>query len=87
MTDRRGESEKHFRMNDGSFTAVDYGAPVHFTEDDGETWNALSTIVNNAFNNMYAKAEQPVGAVALSPDKNKTGQSSGVARFAAFMYN
>jgi len=27
------------------------------------------------------------GAVALSPDKNKTGQSAGVARFAAFMYN
>ena len=41
MTDRRGESEKHFRMNDGSFTAVDYGAPVHFTEDDGETWNDI----------------------------------------------
>ena len=41
MTDRRGESEKHFRMDDGSFVAVDYGAPVHFSTDDGETWNDI----------------------------------------------
>ena len=38
VTDRRGEREKHFRMNDGSFVAVDYGAPVHFTSDGGSTW-------------------------------------------------
>ncbi len=41
MTDRRGESEKQFHLNDGGFVAVDYGAPVHFTMDDGETWNDI----------------------------------------------
>ena len=41
LTDRRGENEKHFRMNDGSFVAVDYGAPVHFSADGGETWEDI----------------------------------------------
>ena len=37
----RSQSEKHFRMNDGSFVAVDYGAPVHFSADGGETWEDI----------------------------------------------
>ena len=35
----RAESQKHFRMADGSFLAVDYGMPVHFSsglDEDGE---------------------------------------------------
>lgn len=35
----REESQKHFRMADGSFLAVDYGMPVHFSsglDEDGE---------------------------------------------------
>ena len=31
----REESVKHFRLNDGTYIAVDYGTPVHY-EDDGE---------------------------------------------------
>lgn len=46
MTDRRAEREKHFRLNDGSFIAVDYGAPVHFTTDDGETWNDIDNTLS-----------------------------------------
>ena len=38
MADRRGESEKHYHLNDGGFVAVDYGAPVHYSEDEGATW-------------------------------------------------
>ena len=41
MTDRRGENEKHFHLNDGGFVAVDYGAPVHYSTDGGETWNDI----------------------------------------------
>ena len=37
----RGESQKHFRMADGSYIAVDYGMPVHFTNDAGETWEEI----------------------------------------------
>lgn len=41
MPDRRKEMEKHFRMNDGSFIVVDYGVPVHYSTDGGETWNDI----------------------------------------------
>lgn len=37
VTELREENIKHFRMEDGSYIAVDYGMPVHYTED-GETW-------------------------------------------------
>lgn len=35
VLENRDESEKHFRMDDGSFLAVDYGMPVHYTQEDG----------------------------------------------------
>ena len=41
VSELRSQSEKHFRMNDGSFVAVDYGAPVHFSDDGGETWEDI----------------------------------------------
>lgn len=41
LSDRRTESEKHFRMDDGSYIAVDYGMPIHFTEDNGTTWEDI----------------------------------------------
>ena len=31
----RTENTKHFRMSDGSFTAVSYGIPVHYQDEDG----------------------------------------------------
>ena len=37
VTEYRDEREKHFRMEDGSFIAVDYGVPVHYALDE-ETW-------------------------------------------------
>ena len=36
----RKESEKHFQVEDGSFLAVNYGIPVHYTLD-GETWKDI----------------------------------------------
>ena len=38
MSERRTETEKHFRMSDGSYLAIDYGAPVHYTTDGGKSW-------------------------------------------------
>jgi len=32
----RSENEKHYRLSDGSFIAVDYGMPVHYAQGDGE---------------------------------------------------
>ena len=41
MTGRRGESEKHFHLNNGNFVAVDYGVPVHYTKEDGAAWEDI----------------------------------------------
>ena len=32
----RSENEKHYRLSDGSFVAVNYGMPVHYAQGDGE---------------------------------------------------
>lgn len=32
----REETVKHFKMSDGTFSAVDYSAPVHYKTDDGD---------------------------------------------------
>ena len=39
VTENRDEREKHFRMEDGSFIAVNYGVPVHYAE--GEAWKDI----------------------------------------------
>lgn len=52
---RRSESEKHFRTDDGSFIAVDYGIPVHFSTDNGETWEDIDNTL------VLAEASTPTG--------------------------
>ena len=67
----RGESEKHFRMSDGSFLAVDYGAPVHWSAD-GEAWNDIDNTLR------FREARDETGAAAYVAEN---GDRS--ARFAA----
>ena len=38
-------------MNDGSYVAVDYGAPVHFTTDEGKTWEDIDNTLNRSREN------------------------------------
>ena len=53
VPDERGESEKHFCLADGSFLAVDYGMPVHYTEDDGKSWKDIdNTLVQTEADNV-----------------------------------
>lgn len=33
---KRGESQKHFKLSDGSFVAVQYSEPVHYSDEDGK---------------------------------------------------
>ena len=37
---KREESAKHFRMSDGSYVAVQYAEPVHYLDENGETFSA-----------------------------------------------
>ena len=36
VTDRREETVKHFRLEDGSYTAVQYDVPVHYKDEEGK---------------------------------------------------
>ena len=35
-TSRREENVKHFKMNNGTYTAVEYSSPVHYMDSEGE---------------------------------------------------
>ena len=39
----RGESEKHFRLSDGSFLAVTYDSPVHYLDSMGK-WQDINNL-------------------------------------------
>ena len=45
LTDRREESAKHFRMTDGTITAVQYEVPVHYIDENGE-WHDIDNTLS-----------------------------------------
>ena len=64
----REESQKHFRMADGSFIAVDYGVPVHFSagsDENGEIWEDID-------NTLLLQPQEAQAAFSAS------GENSGV---------
>ena len=74
----RDEREKHFRMEDGSFLAVDYGVPVHYALDE-ETWADIDNtlILQNtaspaAASTNRAASGQPQRYTAVNGDDTKT---------------
>ena len=46
VTERREETVKHFRTEDGSFTAVQYGIPVHEKDENGE-WQDIDNTLSD----------------------------------------
>ena len=46
VKDRREETVKHFRTEDGSFTAVQYGIPVHEKDENGE-WQDIDNTLSD----------------------------------------
>ena len=47
ITDRREETVKHFRTEDGSFTAVQYNVPVHERDENGE-WQDIDNTLSES---------------------------------------
>ena len=47
ITDRREETVKHFRTEDGSFTAVQYNMPVHEKDENGE-WQDIDNTLSES---------------------------------------
>ncbi len=57
----RTESQKHFRLSDGSFAAVAYDSPVHYADSDGQWQDIDNTLTLNqgayvAENGLESKA-------------------------------
>ena len=74
----RGETEKHFRLNDGSFIAVDYGMPVHFTEDGGSSWQDIDNTLVLSQNDAASKQQamwQNVGEPSYTAKNGKNSHS------------
>ena len=43
----RTESQKHFRLSDGSFAAVAYDSPVHYVDSDGQWQDIDNTLIRS----------------------------------------
>lgn len=71
----RTSNEKHFRLSDGTFVAVDYGMPVHYeTQTRGGTqWNEIdNTLLLDSKTGVYRVengAEVKTFAAELTPDE------------------
>lgn len=50
----RTVTQKHFRMSDGSFLAVNYGVPVHYQNTSGEWQEIDNRLAVSADGNAYA---------------------------------
>lgn len=51
LTERREESVKHFRLEDGSVMAIQYAAPVHRADANGQ-WQDIDNRLSVQFNNI-----------------------------------
>lgn len=90
LSDRRAENEKHFRMDDGSYIAVDYGMPVHYTEDEGTTWedidNTLS-LSNSAGNSQMKSIRRQNTESVYSTTNGDTSKSFAYDLRSGFLFS
>ena len=84
----RDESVKHFRMEDGSFIAVDYGIPVHYLDEDAGWQDIDNTLhpVETGNGNGYATygIEQ---SSAVGSDTYAAANGEDEKTFAADLYS
>ena len=61
----RSENEKHYRLSDGSFVAVNYGMPVHYAQGDGEhaVWMDIDNTLSAAAAQMDRESAPAYTAV------------------------
>lgn len=71
ITELRDEREKHFRLSDGSFAAVEYEYPVHFQTADGSWEEIDNTLSLSASEQAYiAQAGAVEKSFAASLDED-----------------
>ncbi len=59
INELRGESSKHFRREDGSFSAVSYDVPVHYQLSDA-TWAEIDNRLFLSDKSIYTSSNGPV---------------------------
>lgn len=81
LDDMREESVKHFRMNDGTYIAVDYGDAVHYQDENGN-WqdidNTLTQTIADSGSMLALDAAQENLTVFESQNGNETRQFAAV---------
>ena len=74
VTERRGETEKHFLCEDGSYVAVGYSYPVNYLSDSGEWKEIDNTLIKTTGQNGKDVYENKDGLfdVSFSGDGGET---------------
>lgn len=81
VDDLREESEKHFRMSDGTYIAVSYGEAVHYQDADGNWQEIDNTLLQATGDRAMARNGVSAGpAVFESRNGNELRQSSSRIR-------
>lgn len=78
----RTETEKHFRLSDGSFLAVSYGMPVHYQDDEGSWQDIDNSLTLSTNQETYASANTQVAttfAADLSTGRLISSQNGDVS--------
>ena len=78
----RTETEKHFRLSDGSYIAVSYGMPVHYQDDEGSWQDIDNSLTLSANQEAYASANAQVAttfAADLSTGRLMSSQNGDVS--------
>ena len=84
----RGETEKHFRLSDGSYLAVMYGMPVHYQDTDG-SWQDIDNsplMITNADNSTSYQISNADKFTCFSSElTNGTIFSTSVGKYSVSM--
>ena len=76
----RTETEKHFRLSDGSFIAVNYGGPVHYEDSNGEWQDIDNTLTaHNGTYRAFNGNTTTVFSADLSTGQLLTSEYGGVS--------
>ena len=68
-TERRGETEKHFRLSDGSFAAASYNQPVHYQNGTGD-WQEIDNTLEARDGSYLARAGMVEKEFSLFPESD-----------------
>ena len=86
VTEDRDEYTKHFRMDDGSFMAVQYEYPVHYQDKNGE-WvdydNSMKEVDTQLATDTPTEPEEPASSTEPAPSATEEQTASAASNDAS----